>query len=220
MGWKGDLPPKRPAATLAGHFSFERRLLVDGASAAESTALTREVERLRSIYRSNRSFDGYSQRLLDAIEIKQALANRAALATHVPSLDGSPGEIPLMARDGHADRVARERPITFDLAAIWILGSADGRLPIDVRVLRHARPQFLCLMRAHFDEACPMGLRFAVNGRSGPALDLGYKAATAGLQVSLAGPGGAANLPDPAALNWTGISNLASCTAIAFVSAM
>ena len=91
-------------------YGLERRLLVDGTTASESAAIVREVERLRAIYGSNGSFAGYSQRLLDAVEIRRSLANPDQLEGYKPALDGPAHNLPMRDRLAMASRVARGEP--------------------------------------------------------------------------------------------------------------
>ena len=185
-------------------YGLERRLFVDGADAAETSDIVDEVLRLRRIYASNNSFAGYSQGLLDAVAARAAFG-QGRLAAFVPDLEAPAHIMPLALKLALAAKVVAGQPLPFELAAAGMLGLPFDVLPIDRRVLEHARPQFLSLLRARFEAACPAG--FSLQNRKDSRLSLVHRCATAGLHVDLAA--GKPPLPDPATLTWTRMVNMA-----------
>ncbi len=73
-------------------YGLERRLFVETPPAEEVGALVAEVERLRTIYAGNRSFDGYSRRLLDAVFMLYGIGQAGGF---VPDLGTPTGEMTL-----------------------------------------------------------------------------------------------------------------------------
>src|SRR5690606_16718019 len=71
-------------------YGIERRIIADMPEREEMLLLIGEIERLRSIYSANRSFDGYSTRLLDAARLIMTWRDTASLETIAPAIDHSP----------------------------------------------------------------------------------------------------------------------------------
>jgi hypothetical protein len=186
-------------------YGLERRLFVDRVDGAEAAALVTEVERLRSIYAANRSFAGYSRGLLDALEISRLVTNPAALFAFKPDLGASANVMALPLKLAIAARVSCGEPLFFELAMAGVIGLPSDIFPADRRVLEHARPQLLELMRPAFAKAFPAG--FNLRNRKDSSLQLQHRCATAGLVVDIGTPGGVP-LPDPATLTWTKLVNL------------
>jgi TerB N-terminal domain/TerB-C domain len=182
-------------------YGLERRVFVAGSDPSETAIIAAEVERLRRIYSSNRSFDGYSRGFLEAVEIKRLLSGPALPDEYVPDLGAPPHTMPVSLKLAIATRVARNEPLPFDLAIAGLLGLPQGILPVDRRVLNHARPQLLGMLRPRFEAACPLGFRLPSTKDS--KLPLVYCGATAGLQVDMGTSGTGASLPDPTTLSWT-----------------
>ena len=191
-------------------YGLERRLFVTGANAAgEIDAIAAEVERLLRIYGANRSFAGYARGMIEAIATKRLLDGSGG-ATFMPDLDAPAHAMPLPLQVAIADRVSRREPLAFAFAVAGALGQPAETMPVDARVLNHARPQLLEILKPRFEAACPLGLRLEPG--KGTALRLPYRGATAGLQVDLAASARRL-LPDPAGLAWTGMTKLVAAAA-------
>ena len=195
---------KRDPAGYIGYvflyfYGLERRLFVDRADEGETDAIAAEVERLRSIYGANKSFSGYSRGLLDTLDLRRLTNNPAALAAFEPDLQARAHSMPLPLKLAIASRVVQGQPLTFETAMAGVIGLGHDAFPVDRKVLEHARPQLLAMMRPVFDRAFPAG--FNLRNRKNSRLELQHRCATAGLVVDLAIPGAAA-LPDPATLTW------------------
>ncbi len=180
-------------------YGLERRLFVDRAGEEEGAAIAAEVERLRSIYGANSSFSGYSRGLLDALETKRLAGSPAALAAFKPDLQTGAPTMPLPLKLAIAAKVVQGQSLPFELAMAGLLGLGWDALPVNHRVLEHARPQLLSMMRPVFARTFPAG--FTLRNRKDSRLVLQHRCATAGLVVDLAVPGATA-LPDPATLTW------------------
>ena len=179
-------------------YGLERRLLADRPDADECAALVAEVQRLRSIYATNSSFDGYSQRLLEAVELLHLIKTDTDAATSF-DLEASAGHMPLTLAVAIARKVAAEERLPFELATAGLISLPRDKGVQDSVVLRTMRPEFLKLMRARFETAYPVG--FLLRNRRNTRLALDYHPASLGLQVELAPPGG--HLPDPVKLDWS-----------------
>ncbi len=188
-------------------YGLERRLFIDGADPGETAVIVAEVERLRRIYGASKSFAGYSTALLEAVELKRILSKPALLESYIPDLTAPAHAMPTALKLAIATRVARDQPLQFELAVGGLLGLPPETLPVDSRVLIHARTQLLAMLRSRFEAACPLGFKLA--HRKDSKLELVHRCATAGLQVDLVAVSpSAARLPDPATLTWSKLVNL------------
>ena len=190
-------------------YGLERRLVIDTPTTQEIHALVAELQRLRTIYAGNGSFNGYSNRLLEAVAFLQE-ATTPGTATFVPSLDSSPGEMPPSLKVAIAREVVAGRPLGFELAAAALFGLRDF-CSAHRHVLDQGRTAFLTVLRARFDSAFPVGL--TVRNRKDSHLALSYRGASAGLSVDLAARAGLTDLPDPTTLTWTKLLELAAAVA-------
>lgn len=188
-------------------YGLERRLFVERPPAEEVGALVAEVERLRGIYADNRSFDGYSRRLIDAAA---TLYGVGAACEFVADLGASPGEMALSLKVAIGREVAAGRALGFELAVAGLLGLhdfyANHRATLD-----SGRAVFLDVLRPRFQAAFPNG--FELRNHKDARLDLHYKGAAAGLMVDLAAKRDL-NLPDPSKLPWTKLLDLGRTAAV------
>ena len=187
-------------------YGLERRLLLDRPSDAEIGALLAELQRLRGIYAESRSFDGYSHRLIEAVEfIRDPRAK-----VYIPDLSGPLGEMPLRLQLAVAREVKANRPLSFELAAAALIGMRDF-WQAHRKVLDKIRPAFLRVLRPRFEQIFPRGYK---PGRgSGATLNLVYRGAMAGLSIDLTARANTADLPDPGKLDWSGLLTLANAVA-------
>ena len=106
-------------------YGLERRILVDskegGVADAEFKSIYQELQRLRSIYGSNRSFAGYSLRLMELMALMRpgVVAFEEQDEQHHDSL---------LFRYQLATRVSKGEPIPAHLALTWIKNSQEYTL--------------------------------------------------------------------------------------------
>ena len=186
-------------------YGLERRLIVDTPPAAEIGALVRELQRLRSVYSANGSFNGYSSRLLEAMEFLGDVNNSDSPA-FVPDLAAPTGDMPLSLKLAIARQVVADRPLGFELAASALFGLRDFWTN-HRHVLDQGRLPFLKVLRARFGTAFPSGV--VVRNRKDSQLQIIYRGATSGLYVDLTARAGLKDLPDPTTLTWTKLLALA-----------
>lgn len=186
-------------------YGLERRLFLEAPSPEETGSLVLEVERLRSLYADNHSFEGYSRRLLETVAVL-----RDASSAWKPEPDSPPGFMPLALKVAAGREVVAGRPLGFELAAAILLALKDFR-PGSRLVLGSGREAFLTVLKARFETAFPTGL--VVRNRKDSCLQLIYRGAMAGLSVDLTARAGLTGLPDPATLTWTKLLALGEAVA-------
>ena len=107
-------------------YGLERRLLFDlrylPERRGEARALIGEVERLRSIYAGNRSFDGYSTSL---VQVARALWSEENAWERPPTIGSGGGELASEVRLALGQIVAAGKPIPWDWALAWVTGHAE-----------------------------------------------------------------------------------------------
>lgn len=198
-----------PAANIGYVFLFlyglERRLFVDGTDLTETGQLLLEVERLLTVYGSSKSFNGYASGLLEAARLRSNSGNNGR--NYTPPPDAPLHRMPVGLKVAIAQRVAAGEPLPFDLALAGLLGLPSGTLPLSGQALERVKPQFMHLMRRRFEESCPLGYKLL--DESGPRLDLMHRCATAGLTIDMLPSLKWQRLPDPAALAWNKLVDLA-----------
>jgi hypothetical protein len=191
-------------------YGLERRLLVDTPPPpAEIRALVQELERLRSLYTSNRSFERYSHSLLEAVEFLRDVGSPNGPLV-IPDLAVPCGDMPLSLKTAIARDVVAGRPLRFELAAAALFGLREF-WSTRRHVLDKGRPPFLTVLRPRFNAAFPAG--FVVRNRKDSRLQLFYRGAAAGLNVDLTARAGLNDLPDPVNLTWTRLLALAETVA-------
>jgi len=186
-------------------YGLERRLIAETPSAIEVEALSRELQRLRSLYSGNGSFNGYSARLLEAVSfLHDAKSHNSDV--FVPNLAVAGAEMSPALKLAIAREVMSGRPLEFELAAAALIGMHDFWAN-HRQVLEHARQPFLLVLRTRFAAAFPSG--FLVRNHKDSQLAVTYRGATAGLYVDLTVQAGLKGLPDPETLTWTKLLTLA-----------
>ncbi len=186
-------------------YGLERRLIAETPSATEVEALSRELQRLRSLYSGNGSFNGYSARLLEAVSfLHDAKSHNSDI--FAPDLAVAGGEMSPALKLAIAREVMSARPLEFELAAAALIGMRDFWAN-HRQALEHARQPFLLVLRTRFAAAFPSG--FLVRNRKDSHLAVTYRGATAGLYVDLTVQAGLKGLPDPETLTWTKLLSLA-----------
>ena len=126
------------------------------APAGETDAIAAEVGRLLRTYGANRSFAGYAHGILEAIATKRLLDGSGG-AAFVPDLEAPAHAMPLPLRVAIADRVSRREPLGFAFAVAGALGQPAETMPVEARVLNHARPQLLEILKPRFVGGMPAG---------------------------------------------------------------
>jgi hypothetical protein len=190
-------------------YGLERRLILEAPPATEVESLSQELRRLRSLYSSNGSFNGYSARLLDAATFLRDAGNRSG-NVFTPDLAALGGEMPPALKLAIAREVVSGQPLGFDLAAAALIGMRDFWAS-HRQVLDHARQPFLKVLQSRFAAAFPSGI--IVRNRKNSQLAVSYRGATAGLYADLAVHAGLKGLPDPDTLTWTKLLILAEAVA-------
>jgi len=132
-------------------YGLERRLFLDRLPPEERLALIAEVERLRSIYAANGSFNRYSLALLEAA----ALLAPDAMGPS-PVFTSASYEMPLPVQIGLGKRVAAGEPLDADWLLSWWITHPETRVRTPVR---RAFPEFQELFRLKFARTYPAGLR-------------------------------------------------------------
>ena len=115
-------------------YGLERRLLFDlrylPERRGEARALIAEIERLRSIYAGNRSFDGYSTSLL---QVTRALWSEERASERSPTFGSGGGELDSEVRLALGQIVAAGEPIPAEWALAWVTGHPETRLRTPAR---------------------------------------------------------------------------------------
>jgi hypothetical protein len=187
-------------------YGLERRLLADNPSVQEEAELIAELERLRNIYATSRSFVGYSTALLDIVQLRR-------LSVAPPGLDGwkpnlaDPGEtmpIPLRMKLGVMAATGSSLDFEHAMAAMLTLPQHQGGVRRGIGVTRtHA--EFLDLARRRFAAQFPAG--FLLRDRKDSCLKLTYRAASRHFEVGIRIEG-IARVPDPLNLAWVEMTDL------------
>jgi hypothetical protein len=179
-----------PAISIGHVFLFfyglERRLMLDR-TAEERAVIVAEVERLRSLYGANASYDSYSAALLQAVAVDAGTVPEPTL-----TLDRRREyELPLDVRIHLGRLVAARTPLSPRDALVWLLASPETSLRTPARRCFGA---FTALWSERFAARYPNGLRIA---QPKTRLKAHYRAASGGFVVDLA----IGDLPDVAALS-------------------
>ena len=115
-------------------YGLERRLLFDlrylPDRRGEAPALIAEIERLRSIYAGNHSFEGYSTSLL---HVAGALWSEKKSWDQPPTIRSGGGELASDVRLALGQIVGAGKPIPPDWALAWVTGHPETRLRTPAR---------------------------------------------------------------------------------------
>ena len=115
-------------------YGLERRLIFDlrylPERRGEASALIAEVDRLRSIYAGNGSFDGYSASLL---QVARALWSEGKASERPPTFGSRGGELASEVRLALGQIVAAGEPIPAKWALAWVTGHPETRLRTPAR---------------------------------------------------------------------------------------
>lgn len=118
--------------------------------------LMSEVERLRSIYSSNRSFDNYSTRLLEAANLILTWRDTTALGTIALEIENSQETEHMSQLVTLALKMKGASPLSFEWAMVGYFYAAGWQQRI---AAARVRPMFLTLMRKRFEKKWPQGLK-------------------------------------------------------------
>lgn len=189
-------------------YGLERRLLADHPPQAEVDILIAEVVRLRGIYSGNGSFDGYSRRLIEAVQTARAIEGPVSASSFAPDLSRPAGPMPLPVKVAIARKIVADEPLNFELAVAGLMGLSWDVAPRNTLVMDRTRDVFLRHLRVRFDQAFPSG--FKLRNRKDSRLQFDYRPASAGLRLNPAAAAALEGLPDPSTLTWTKLINLAA----------
>lgn len=169
-------------------YGLERRILVDskegGVTDAEFKSIYQELQRLRYIYGTSRSFSGYSLRLMELMALL-----RPEVVTF-DEQDDHPHDS-LLFRYQLATRVSKNEPIPAHVALTWLKNSQEYTLRTPAR---RCAEQFSSLFQQQYADQFGDGMVVKSNKTR---LTLHYYPASASLRgFSLEQP----NLPDPSVL--------------------
>ena len=137
LEWLAD--GRRDAKAYIGYvflffYGLERRILFDlqhlPERRSEAAVLIAEVERLRSIYGGNRSFDRYSSSLT---QIARARWSAGRAWERTPTESAANGELSAEVRLALGQIVAAGDPIPAEWALAWVMGHPDTRLRTPAR---------------------------------------------------------------------------------------
>ena len=110
-------------------YGLERRLLFElqhlPEQRGEAPALIAEIDRLRSIYGGNHSFDRYSSSLL---QVAHALWSSGNAWERPPTIGPQSGELPLDVRLALGQLIVAGEPIPPEWALAWVTGHPETRL--------------------------------------------------------------------------------------------
>jgi len=139
------------------YYGIERRLLLDSTTdveaADESPLLLNEIERLSSIYGSNRSFQGYSQGLLDFVRVQKS-RDRPLYREEPPVR--TQYRLPIMVEVALGQAAADDVPLPVEWAWCWLLG--DPMLSLRTPAMR-CPEEFEQIFRLRYGERFGDGIR-------------------------------------------------------------
>jgi TerB N-terminal domain/TerB-C domain len=181
-------------------YGLERRLLADTPSPEEEALLVVELERLRNLYATNRSFLSYSTALIDVVQLRRLSTSPPGLDGWRPSLPGEADAIPMPLRLKLGVMAAMGKPLDFDhaMAAMLTRPQYQGGIRRVIGMTR-TRSEFLDLARRRFATQFPAGL--PLRDKKDSSLKLTYNSASRHLEVGIRVQG-IARVPDPLDLVW------------------
>ena len=171
-------------------YGLERRFFVHDVNPDERAAIVAEVDRLRSIYGSNRSVRSYFGAFLEAAPVVMGDAKEWA-----PVFERSGHELPIPVRLAVGCMVRDSQPIPAAWMLSWLMTHPETRLRTPAV---RAFPEFKALFELRFRERFPGGLKVTAPRRT---LSLSYQAASVNFDVEITPriEGGA--IPDIAGLS-------------------
>jgi tellurite resistance protein len=186
-------------------YGLERRFFIDGAN-TETQAITSEVCRLLTIYGANRSFHGYANRFLDAINFLEASSDgRPPISPNLR--DGY--EMAMSARLYLGRRLAEKLPFDPEDTLLWLLSVPNTYLRTPAT---RCFDEFEILWKIRFAERHPSGLKVK---SPKTLLKLTYRAASSTFERNIEVTVGGAAVPDIAVVSapLDGLKDLANaCT--------
>lgn len=184
-------------------YGIERRIIADMPEREEMLTLISEIERLRSIYSANRSFDGYSTRLLDAARLIITWRDTASLETIAPAIDHSPETERMSQLVALALKMKDAAPLSFEWAMVGYFYAAGWQQRI---AATRVRPMFLTLMRKRFEKKWPQGLKLRQRKSQ---FSYYFQGASQHLRLDLAETLGMHFLPNPQEYDWSKLTEMA-----------
>ena len=195
-------------------YGLERRIIYDGVSSEEINSLIGEIERLRGIYSKNRSFEGYSERLLDVARFILAARNSdksatlAKFASMLPRLESDSESSRMIQLAGLAAQLQRSSTLSFEWAMIGYFYAAGAYPKI---AARRVRPVFIELMRKRFEKKWPQGFTTRARKGSSRHLVFSFNGSSRFIYVpDLLKHLRLGSLPDPETYIWTPLVGMAA----------
>ncbi len=187
-------------------YGLERRLVTDAQSTDEILSLIQEIERLRSVYSSNRSFDGYSQRLLEAAFFLLSCRKSKNLEIILPQIENDAPSERMVQLAALAYRTKDNVPLSFEWALVGYFLASGTQYKVAVK---RARPVFIALMRKRFEKKWPQGY-ISRYRKDAHAFTYSFKGASRYMYVSdLMKTAGMDKLLDPQSFIWTALVKMA-----------
>lgn len=155
-------------------YGLERRALVDALDFPEAATdiadIIEEVERLLSLYGTNRSFRGYAESFLDYLS-SSAISSRMYLAPP-PANSKQRSSLPLSLRIGLGQMAVDQYPVNAQWALAWAL--ADPDMSRNTAITRCPK-LFATLFKAEYERVYPEGI---VPGHNKTHLKYSYRPAS------------------------------------------
>ena len=170
-------------------YGLERRFFVHDVAPDERAAIVAEVERLRSIYGSDRSVRSYLGAFLEAAPVVMEDAKEWE-----PVFERSGHELPIPVRLAVGCMVRDSEPIPARWMLSWLMTHPERRLRTPAV---RAFPEFKALFELRFQERFPGGLRVTAPHRM---LSLRYQAASVNFEMEITPRIAGGGIPDIADL--------------------
>lgn len=183
-------------------YGLERRIVGDMPTDREILTIIEEVERLRGIYSSNHSFNGYSSQLVQAAKLVLTWRANAELAGTTSAID-TPDSDEIRQLIALAREMRKDTPLSFEWAMVGYFYASGASLRI---AATRARAMFLTVMKKRFERKWPEGLKLRQNNLP---FSYPFSGANQNIRLDLAGVLGMSSLPDPRRHDWSKLMELA-----------
>ena len=171
-------------------YGLERRFFVHDADPDERRAIMAEVDRLRSVYGSNRSVRNYLDAFLEAAPVVIGGAKEWA-----PVFERSGHELPIPVRLAVGCMLRDSQPIPAAWMLSWLMTHPETRLRTPAV---RAFPEFKALFEIRFHQRFPTGIKVTAPRRT---LSLSYQAASTNFDVDITPQIDGGGIPDIADLS-------------------
>ena len=171
-------------------YGLERRFFVHDADPDERRAIMAEVDRLRSVYGSNRSASNYLGAFLEAAPVVIGDVKEWA-----PVFERSGHELPIPVRLAVGCMLRDAEPVPAEWMLSWLMTHPETRLRTPAV---RAFPEFKALFELRFHQRFPTGLKVTALRRT---LSLRYRAASGNFDVEITPQIDGGGIPDIADLS-------------------